>query len=80
MRTAEIDGLKWQFVNLDRNEILIQETLVDGNVETPKTSASYRSIQLSQPVVEALKRQRKVTGVRLMYFAMQVAILLIIAM
>lgn len=62
MRTAEIDGLKWQFVNLDRNEILIQETLVDGNVETPKTSASYRSIQLSQPVVEALKRQRKVTG------------------
>ncbi|WP_372930664.1 Arm DNA-binding domain-containing protein, partial [Shewanella putrefaciens] len=54
MRTAEIDGLKWQFVNLDRNEILIQETLVDGNVETPKTSASYRSIQLSQPVVEAL--------------------------
>jgi len=62
MRTAEIDGLKWQFVNLDRNEILIQETLVDGNVETPKTSASYRSIQLSQPVVDALKRQRKVTG------------------
>lgn len=62
MRTAEIDGLKWQFVNLERCEILIQETLVDGNVETPKTSASYRSIQLSQPVVDALKRQRKVTG------------------
>lgn len=62
MRTAEIDGLKWQFVNLDRYEILIQETLVDGYVETPKTSASYRSIQLSQPVVDALKRQRKVTG------------------
>lgn len=62
MRTAEIDGLKWQFVNLERHEILIQETLVDGNVETPKTSASYRSIQLSQPVVDALKRQKKVTG------------------
>ncbi|QDF68524.1 site-specific integrase [Shewanella sp. SNU WT4] len=62
MRTAEIDGLKWQFVDLERNEIIIQETLVDGNVETPKTSASYRSIQLSQPVVEALKRQQQVTG------------------
>jgi integrase len=62
MRTSEIDGLKWQFVDLNRNEILIQETLVDGNVETPKTSASYRSIQLSQPVIEALKRQRKITG------------------
>jgi len=62
MRTAEIDGLKWQYVNLDRNEILIQETLVNGNVETPKTSASYRSIQLSQPVVNALLRQRMVTG------------------
>ena len=64
MRTAEIDGLKWQFVNLDRQEILVQETLVDGNVETPKTSASYRSIQLSKPVIDALKRQLLVTGHR----------------
>ncbi|MCW3173930.1 site-specific integrase [Shewanella subflava] len=62
MRTAEIDGLKWQFVNFERKEILIQETLVDGNVETPKTSASYRCIQLSQPVVDALKRQYSITG------------------
>ena len=62
MRTAEIDGLKWQFVNFERKEILIQETLVDGNVETPKTSASYRCIQLSQPVVDALKRQYSLTG------------------
>ncbi|MGI2025480.1 tyrosine-type recombinase/integrase [Shewanella glacialipiscicola] len=66
MRTAEIDGLKWQYVNLERGEILVQETLVDGNVETPKTSASYRSIQLSQPVTEALKRQFSLTG-RLTY-------------
>ncbi|MGI2056722.1 Arm DNA-binding domain-containing protein [Shewanella baltica] len=66
MRTAEIDGLKWQYVNLERDEILVQETLVDGNVETPKTSASYRSIQLSQPVTEALKRQFSLTG-RLTY-------------
>ncbi|MCB2381402.1 MULTISPECIES: tyrosine-type recombinase/integrase [Shewanella] len=66
MRTAEIDGLKWQYVNLERGEILVQETLVDGNVETPKTSASYRSIQLSQPVTEALKRQFGQTG-RLTY-------------
>ena len=62
MRTAEIDGLKWQYVNLDRGEILIQETLVDGNVETPKTPSSYRSIQLSTPVIEAIKRQYKITG------------------
>ena len=62
MRTAEIDGLKWQYVNFSRNEILIQETLVDGNVETPKTSASYRTIQLSQPVIDALKRQYILTG------------------
>ncbi|MEZ9368434.1 DUF3596 domain-containing protein [Shewanella sp. 10N.286.51.B2] len=62
MRTAEIDGLKWKYVNFDRSEILIQETIVDGYVETPKTSASYRSIQLSQPVSDALRRQFKLTG------------------
>ncbi|ATC94707.1 tyrosine-type recombinase/integrase [Pseudoalteromonas tunicata] len=42
----------------------MQKTLVDGNVETPKTSASYRSIQLSKPVIAALKRQLLVTGHR----------------
>ena len=68
MRTAEIDGLKWQFVNFERKEILIQETLVDGNVETPKTSASYRCIQLSQPVVDALKRQYSITGNKIYVF------------
>ncbi|MCQ8876539.1 site-specific integrase [Pseudoalteromonas shioyasakiensis] len=62
IRTAEIDGLKWEYVNFDRNEITIHETLVDGNTETPKTLASYRNIQLSSVVVDALKEQHKVTG------------------
>ena len=54
IRTAEIDGLKWEYVNFDRNEITIHETLVDGNVETPKTATSYRNIQLSKVVVDAI--------------------------
>lgn len=62
IRTAEIDGLKWEYVNFDRNEITIHETLVDGNTETPKTLASYRNIQLSSVVVDALKDQYKATG------------------
>lgn len=62
IRTAEIDGLKWEYVNFDRNEITIHETLVDGNVETPKTATSYRNIQLSRVVVDALKTQFKITG------------------
>ncbi|QYK03416.1 Arm DNA-binding domain-containing protein [Shewanella zhangzhouensis] len=62
MRTAEIDGLKWQYVDFSRQEILIQETLVDGNVETPKTSASYRAIKLSPPVLTALEQQKLITG------------------
>ncbi len=62
LRTAEIDGLKWEYVHLDRAEIIIHETLVNGRVETPKTAASYRSVQLSKRVIDALKEQHARTG------------------
>ncbi|TQV63045.1 MAG: site-specific integrase [Halothiobacillaceae bacterium] len=62
MRTSEIDGLKWQYVNFDRREILIEETLVKGEEDTPKTHGSLRSIQMSQLVYDSLKAQQAVTG------------------
>ncbi len=62
MRTGEIDGLKWKYVDFNRREILIRETLVRMREETTKTPGSIREISMSGPVYEALKRQWEVTG------------------
>ncbi|TYO96336.1 integrase [Geothermobacter ehrlichii] len=62
MRTGEIDGLQWKYVDFDRKEILVRETLVQGRIETPKTPGSIREIQMSSLVYEALKKQWDVTG------------------
>ncbi len=62
MRTAEIDGLKWRFVDFERRQILIRETWVKGYVEYTKTDGSQREIEMSQPVYEALKHQYLATG------------------
>lgn len=62
LRTGEIDGLTWEHVDLKNRIIRVQETLVDGIRETPKTSGSYRSVALSEPVVAALQQQFKGTG------------------
>lgn len=62
MRTGEVDGLLWKYVDFERRQILIRETLVQGRVETPKTAGSIRTIQMSNQVYDALKRQGEVTG------------------
>ena len=64
MRTGEIDGLKWKYVNFDRREIYIRETIVFGQEDTTKTQASNRTIQMSQAVYDTLKSQHGVTGGR----------------
>jgi integrase len=64
MRTAEIDGLQWRFVDFERRQILIRETLVQGRIETPKTVGSAREIHMSEPVLRALKEQWAITKER----------------
>ena len=62
LRTAEIDGLKWKYVDFERKQIIVQETIVNGKVETPKNHSSYRSVALSKPVITALLAQNDLTG------------------
>ncbi len=62
LRTGEIDGLKWKYVNFSRKEILIRETLINERVEYTKNDSSQRSVQMSQPVYNALKEQYEITG------------------
>jgi len=61
MRTGEIHGLKWKYVDFDKRQICIREALVKGYVEQTKTDASLREIMMSQPVYDAFMSQYKVT-------------------
>ena len=59
LRTAEIDGLQWKYVDFANRRILIRETIVQGGMTTTKTPESNRDVEMSTPVFEALKRQQK---------------------
>lgn len=61
MRTSEIDGLKWKYVDFERKIISIRETVVHGRPDTTKTLGSSRDIQMSSIVYKALKQQVDVT-------------------
>lgn len=48
MRTGEIDGLKWKYVDFDRRQILVRESLVMGQMDYTKNDHSQREIVMSQ--------------------------------
>ena len=62
MRSAEINGLRWKYIDFDRREILVRETFTQGNFEYTKNDPSQREIAMSAPVFDALKRQFEITG------------------
>lgn len=61
MRTGEIDGLKWKYVDFERRLILVRETIVAGEEDTTKTEGSQREIHMSEVVFQALQEQVKAT-------------------
>lgn len=69
MRTGEIDGLKWKYVDFPRRQIIVQETLNNGKVGTTKTDSSRRAIAMSEAVYDALKKQKELTGDHVWVFA-----------
>ena len=62
MRTGEIHGLQWRYVDFERRQILVRKTFVRGRIEDTKTDGSQREIAMSEPVYEALLAQRQRTG------------------
>jgi len=62
MRSGEITGLRWEHVDFDRKQILVRETIVQGRIEYTKNDGSYRTIDMTAPLVEALTAQYGVTG------------------
>ena len=62
MRSGEIDGLKWRYVDFERQLILVRETVVKGEPDTTKTYESAREIEVTQAVCDALRAHRAATG------------------
>jgi integrase len=62
MRTGEVNGLKWKYVDFDRRLIYVRESIVLGEEDELKTDGSMRDIQISQIVFDALKAQFEVSG------------------
>jgi len=62
MRTGEVDGLKWKYVDFNNKVIIVRETIVDGKEDTTKTHTSVRDIQMNSITFDALQQQFKVTG------------------
>jgi integrase len=58
MRSGEINGLQWKFVDLERNLILVRETISGGELEDgAKTTYSIRDIPMLLNVREAIESQ-----------------------
>lgn len=64
MRTGEVNGLQWKYVDFDRRLILIRETVVRGELDYTKSDGSQRDIAMSKPVFDALRRAEAVSAHR----------------
>lgn len=61
MRTGEVHGLKWKYVDFERRQILVRESFTQGEQDGTKTDGSMREIAMSQRVFDALKAQEALT-------------------
>ena len=61
MRSGEVNGLKWRYVDFERRLILVRECWSKGELTYTKNDGSQREIQISQPVFDALKLQYEAT-------------------
>jgi len=62
MRTSEIDGLQWQFIDFSQRQILVRQALVEGKIVYTKNDGSFRTIHMSELVYNALSEQQKATA------------------
>ena len=64
MRRGELLGLKWKDIDYNKKTVTIRHTLVETNSgpllqETTKTDNSYRTIEVSDKIVEVLRAHKK---------------------
>ncbi len=62
LRTGEVHGLQWRYIDFERREILVRETYSHLGKEYTKNDCSQREVHMSEPVYQALKAQHAATG------------------
>ena len=62
MRSGEIHALTWDHIDFERRQILVRQALVKGELVPTKTDGSFRNIDMSEPVYQALQDQHRATG------------------
>lgn len=62
MRTGEVHGLKWKYIDFERRLIMVRESIVLNEEDELKTDGSMRDIQMNEMVVQAMKAQYQATG------------------
>jgi integrase len=62
LRSGEINGLQWDYVDMGARIIRVREARVRGAQVLPKSEFGDRDIPMSQPVYEAFVRQQRQTG------------------
>jgi integrase len=62
MRSGEVFGLRWRYVNFEEHSILVAETVCQGRSSRPKTMASNRKVFVEDMVLEALKQLQSYGG------------------
>ncbi|MEJ1379029.1 MAG: DUF3596 domain-containing protein [Candidatus Sedimenticola sp. (ex Thyasira tokunagai)] len=62
MRTSEIHGLPWKKVDFNLRQMQIHQALVKGKIVPTKNDGSFRSIDMSNPVFDALQVQKEISG------------------
>ncbi|MDD2267227.1 tyrosine-type recombinase/integrase [Sulfuricurvum sp.] len=63
MRTGEINALSWEDISIHSGKIIVRKTMTRGVMSTTKTG-TIREIDMLPPVLEALKEQFKITGLK----------------
>ncbi|KZY64712.1 MULTISPECIES: site-specific integrase [unclassified Oleiphilus] len=59
LRTSELIALQWQDIDFDNKRIYIRRAIVRGQTKQPKTKSGVRTVDLSQPAIDALLNQQQ---------------------
>lgn len=62
LRSSEVDGLQWKYMDFERRQILVREALVQGKLTDTKTDGSSREIDMSEMVYDSLRQWKKNAG------------------
>ncbi|MGL4716419.1 MAG: tyrosine-type recombinase/integrase [Aeromonas sp.] len=66
LRSSEIHGLTWRHVDFERRQLLVYQAWVREELIPTKTDGSYRAVQMSEQVYQALQQQRHRKGSEVM--------------